>query len=84
MMGIPDKINCPICNNQMTEIKPEENPELKLSNMSIVVKGERKFLMSKLFICEKCTNIQTFMKGDDNGPSNSETFDKTIFDKNIF
>ncbi len=62
-MGIPDKINCPICNNQMTEIDPKENPDLKLSNMSIVKDGERKFLMSKLFICQKCTNIQTFMVG---------------------
>jgi len=80
-MGIPDKIDCPICHNQMTEIDPKENPNLKLSNMSIVKDGERKFLMSKLFICQKCTNIQTFMVGEESG---SGGFDKAIFDENIF
>jgi hypothetical protein len=67
-MVIPASVECPICDNIMNRVQQEEDKDFVPSSLSFIVKNERKFARTAIFLCIKCQNIQSFIEWEEGQP----------------
>lgn len=61
-MGIPINVKCPICGNSMNKVQPEGKDFAPSSLSFIIVRNERKFARTAIFLCTRCQNIESFIE----------------------
>lgn len=66
-MPVPKVVKCPMCGNIMNEMGRKNTSDLTMSTMNYSetdqnLGGRKKhFVRTKVFVCKKCRNIQSFL-----------------------
>jgi hypothetical protein len=52
----------------MNRVQQEEGKDFVPSSLSFIVRNERKFARTAIFLCTKCQNVQSFIEWEETSP----------------